>query len=159
MTPVGLLSTAEKAQLKAKIGRFLEMHPYIEFAILFGSLAEGSDTPLSDVDVGIYVSKDLSLLEHGKLTAELERITGREVDIVILNELPLKYPELAFKVAAKGELIICRDRKGYVEFKTKCFLGYIDTAPLREMFRETLLERIRAGKIGDRRYARPHPKA
>ena len=154
-----VLSVAEKSQLKAKIDKALKLYPYIIFAVLFGSIAEGRDTPLSDVDVGIYVSKDLPLLEQGKLVAELEKALGREVDLVILNEVPSKYPELAFRVAARGELILCRDRKSYVEFKTKCFLSYIDAALLREQFRKAHPRRVSARKNGDNHDARPHTEA
>jgi hypothetical protein len=39
----------------------------------FGSMATGHAHPWSDVDIGVYVTTPLSLLEAGKLTATLER--------------------------------------------------------------------------------------
>ncbi len=38
---------------------------FIAFALLFGSFARGQPGPLSDVDIGIYVSRPLDLLEIG----------------------------------------------------------------------------------------------
>ncbi|MCS7291128.1 MAG: nucleotidyltransferase domain-containing protein [Roseiflexus sp.] len=46
--------------------RLLSAQEFIEFAILFGSIASGGAGPLSDVDIGIYVSRPLDLLEIGQ---------------------------------------------------------------------------------------------
>ena len=65
----------------------LASHDAILFALLFGSMATGYTHPWSDVDIGVYVTTPLSLLEAGKLTAALERLVERDVDLLVLSVL------------------------------------------------------------------------
>jgi predicted nucleotidyltransferase len=44
----------------------LASHNAILFALLFGSMATGHAHPWSDVDIGVYVTTPLSLLEIGR---------------------------------------------------------------------------------------------
>jgi predicted nucleotidyltransferase len=72
---------------------YLESHPQILIAYLFGGLARGKPQPLSDVDIAVYLKpggkvgeKKLDIL--GNLMAILQT---DEIDLVVLNtaELPL----------------------------------------------------------------------
>jgi predicted nucleotidyltransferase/DNA-binding XRE family transcriptional regulator len=49
---------------------------------LFGSAARGDDRPDSDVDLLVALPDDISLLELGRLTEELEALLGARVDVV-----------------------------------------------------------------------------
>jgi len=120
----------------------------IEFAFLFGSFAAGQPQPWSDVDLGICVARPLSLLELGKLTAELECGLGRDVDLLLLNTALERNPALAYKVVAEGKLIFCRDRKALVDFKTRAILRYLDTAFLRAMVSRAFQKRLETGQFG-----------
>ncbi|MEO8398319.1 MAG: nucleotidyltransferase domain-containing protein, partial [Ignavibacteriaceae bacterium] len=51
----------------------------IEFAYLFGSYSIDKETPLSDIDIAVYFSKEIELLELGYLIAILEQITERKI--------------------------------------------------------------------------------
>lgn len=126
----------------------LATQDYIEFALLFGSFAGGQPQPWSDVDVGIHLARPRSLLELGKLTAELERGLRRDVDLLVLNVAVERNPALAYKVVAEGELIFCRDRKALVEFKTRAILRYLDTAFLRAMVSRAFQKRLETGQFG-----------
>lgn len=48
-----------------KARELLAAHDFIEFALLFGSFARGRPRPWSDVDIAIFVSQPLSLMEIG----------------------------------------------------------------------------------------------
>ncbi len=141
-------------QLRESLRQALAKYDYIEFALLFGSTAEGRALAMSDVDVGIYITGELSLLELGQLTADLERSVKRSVDVVILNEIPRKNPVLAFDVVSRGKRIFCHNEKLYTTFKTEAFLAFFDTAPLRAMFNQALRQRLAAGTFGKRDHAR-----
>jgi len=127
----------------------LQSYPYIDFAVLFGSAAQGRLLPMSDVDVGIYVTRDLSLDELGGLVVALEKAVKRDVDVVIVNDLPRTNPVLAFEAVARGTLLFARDPERYVEFKTRCLLAYMDTAYLREMVNRAFRRRVAEGRIGE----------
>jgi predicted nucleotidyltransferase len=62
------------------------------FAYLFGSVAEGRRSPLSDVDLGVYLRDEGNDLEEARLKL-LARVTGHlgteEVDLVLLNRAPI----------------------------------------------------------------------
>jgi predicted nucleotidyltransferase len=76
---------------KAKV--YLNGHPKVIFAYLFGSLAKGKPTPLSDVDIAVYLSEESDAIQVkmellGKL---MELLETDEIDLTILNtaSLPL----------------------------------------------------------------------
>lgn len=68
--------------------RVLKQEPRIAYALVFGSAAratmhEGSDL---DVAIGLRQGTALDLRELGALVADLERVTARSVDLVILDD-------------------------------------------------------------------------
>jgi predicted nucleotidyltransferase len=75
------------------------------FAYLFGGLARGKPSPLSDVDIAIYLSEDAGALEKkmeilGKL---IELLATDEIDLVILNSAPLT---LRMKILETKKVIV-----------------------------------------------------
>ena len=60
---------------------YLQSHPEVVFAYLFGSLAKGKQTPLSDVDIAIFLTDGIDVAE-----TKLE-ILGRLVDILQTDEI------------------------------------------------------------------------
>ncbi|NOY63942.1 MAG: nucleotidyltransferase domain-containing protein [Nitrospirae bacterium] len=131
-----------------KIKAFLEKKDDIVFAILFGSAAEGRETFMSDLDIGIYTVGDLSLPEIGMLVSELEGLTRRRVDVVVLNELYKKSPSLAFNIVKNGKLLFCKDEDTYTAFKRDTFRFYLDAKYLIEQTDHAMLNRIREGRFG-----------
>ncbi len=72
---------------------YLQSHPGVVFAYLFGGLARGKPQPLSDVDIAVYLNKGSNIAENkldilGRLIDILET---DEIDLVVLNtaDLPL----------------------------------------------------------------------
>jgi uncharacterized protein len=55
--------------------------------LLFGSVARGEDTPESDVDFLVDVTGDTTPWFPGSLVADLERLLGRRVQVVIRRSL------------------------------------------------------------------------
>ncbi|RJQ17467.1 MAG: nucleotidyltransferase domain-containing protein [Nitrospiraceae bacterium] len=131
----------------------LQQHDVILFAFLFGSYAEDRATGISDIDVGIYTNKAVSLTDIGLMTAHLEKISRKKTDLLILNSLYKTKPVLAFEVIAKGRLIFCRDHETLTEFKKNVFLYFIDTKPLRDMIDRSFRKRLQSGHFGERNYA------
>lgn len=131
----------------------LVRYDYVIFAFLFGSYAEELATNISDIDVGIYTDKDVSLTDIGQITARLEKTARKKTDVLILNNLYKTKPVLSFEVISKGDLIFCRDDKKLTEFKKDVFLYYLDTKPLRDLTDSTIKQRLKSGRFGERNYA------
>lgn len=60
--------------------------PGIEMAFLFGSIVKGKATSRSDVDVAVYFAGEYSVADVYEITADLERLLKRDVDLIVLND-------------------------------------------------------------------------
>jgi len=65
------------------IAEYFKTQPVLK-AWLFGSFARGEETPDSDIDILVEYDKDarISLLTISHMMGELERSTGRRVDLI-----------------------------------------------------------------------------
>jgi len=70
------------------------------------------------------------------------------VDLLVLNDTAHHNPALAYHAVAEGMLLFCRDQEAWVNFKTRVFLAYLDTAFLRAMVARAFQERLEAGRFG-----------
>ena len=59
--------------------------PYIDFAILFGSMAKGTQRPDSDVDVGVLSKTPLDTKQRIEVVDALALALGRPVDLIDLK--------------------------------------------------------------------------
>lgn len=80
-------------ELLPKVRDYLSTHPKVVFAYLFGGLARLKPSPLSDIDIAIYLSGDIDVMQEkmeilGRL---IELLETDEIDLTILNiaSLPL----------------------------------------------------------------------
>ena len=69
--------------MKQTIADYFKTQPVLK-AWLFGSFARGEETPESDVDILVEYDKDarISLLTISHMMGELEKSTGRKVDLI-----------------------------------------------------------------------------
>ncbi len=83
---------------------YLKSRPDVYFAYLFGSLATKKPTPLSDVDIAIYLSEDSNTSnKRFEILGELSDILQTdEIDLVILNSAPLT---LKMKILANRKIV------------------------------------------------------
>lgn len=58
-----------------------------DFVALFGSFARGEETPLSDIDILVNFAKPISLFDHAGIELNLEKKTGRRIDLVTEQSL------------------------------------------------------------------------
>jgi predicted nucleotidyltransferase len=84
---------------------YLKSRGDVLFAYIFGSLAKGEVTPLSDVDISVYLTEDADFVEKkmeilGKL---IELLETDEIDLVILNSAPLT---LRMKILESKKVIV-----------------------------------------------------
>jgi predicted nucleotidyltransferase len=80
----------------------------VRFALLFGSVARGTDAPRSDVDV-LVALRDPDLERIVELSTKLTAATGRRVDVVRLEDAESE-PSFLADVIADGRVLV--DREG-----------------------------------------------
>ena len=104
---------------------YLESHPQILFAYLFGGLARGKPQPLSDVDIAIYLrtggkvaEKKLEIL--GNLAAILQT---DEIDLVVLNSAALV---LVMNIVKVRKIIVDKDPFSRHIFESLSMRKYFD---------------------------------
>ena len=130
------------------IRKYFSTHPDVIFAVIFGSFAEGRQTKVSDIDIGVYTNRELQLLEIGQLVADIENIVKHKVDIVILNDLHKRSPAFAYQIIRTCRPLIIRDEAKFLAFKTKVMLTYLDTRYLYDMVNRAFIDRIKNQNIG-----------
>jgi predicted nucleotidyltransferase len=104
----------------------------VAYALLFGSRARESAREDSDLDIAIGSSARtrIGALELGDLVARLEHVSGRTVDLVILDEAP---PALAYRIFRDGRVIVEKDHRALVARKVRAILEYLDFRPVEEL--------------------------
>lgn len=93
---------------------------------VYGSRATGRNSEDSDIDIGLVVSEDLSLKELNRLRRELEKITGLEVDLQVLND---SSPRFVYNVLRQGEPFYVGDESERISFEEKAMRTYLDMKP------------------------------
>ncbi len=109
------------------------------FAYVYGSFARG-EKDFSDVDIAVYLKKiprGLVLYER-RLAKDLEKETGKPVDVRIINSMSLL---LKSRLLKEGTLIFSRDQKARVSFETALISRYLDFSHIMKEFNEKRLER------------------
>jgi len=143
------MRAAEFLSLKDNVVRCVAKRREIQAAYIFGSVITGRTRPDSDIDVALLLNEKSACLRaldyRLKVAADIRKAIGRmDLDLVILNNAP---PVLAHQVLSKGKLVFERSRSARVAFQVRTVNLYLDTEPMRALFRRYLKRRIREGKI------------
>ncbi len=113
-------------------------------AYVFGSVARGTASPVSDVDLGVLLTQAPASTLEGRLLdyeAELERQLGVPVQVVIVNDAP---PDLAHRVLRDGVIILERDRSARLRFEVRTRNLFFDLEPFLTRYRKRAVERAAA---------------
>ena len=101
----------------------------VAFAYLFGSSARGQARSDSDVDVAVHFSPDVPAEQRFRRTlrigAELERRLDREVDVVDLEDAPLR---LQGRILTERRIVTGHGSETRIRFETEIFPRYVDAA-------------------------------
>lgn len=101
---------------------------------LFGSVPEGFENPLSDVDVAYLDDGSVSPFDF---EIEIERCVRRlhpgakRIDLVRLNEAPAA---IRYRVIKTGTLLFARSDDGRALFEERAVMEFLDYSPLRKIF-------------------------
>jgi predicted nucleotidyltransferase len=111
--------------MKATTARALKENPRVIFAYIFGSVARGTQTPFSDIDIAVYFSEGADLVSEklnllGKLIDNLET---DDLDLVVLNTAPLP---LQARVLRDKEIMVDRNPHFRHIFESLIIRKYLD---------------------------------
>jgi predicted nucleotidyltransferase len=104
-------------------------------AYLYGSRARGTDSPGSDVDLGILLNAPPAPALKSvvrDLEDTLERVLRIPSEVVVLNGAA---PDLVHRVLRDGILLLDRDRSRRIRFEVQSRNEYFDMAPVRRLYR------------------------
>jgi predicted nucleotidyltransferase len=121
---------------------YLQSHPSVLFAYLFGGLVGGKLRPLSDVDIAVYLAEDSNIPQRtleilGKLN---ELLKTDEIDLVVLNTAPLP---LKVRVIRHNEILVDKVPALRHSFESLTLREYFDFS-VKE--REILFRRFGLGR-------------
>jgi len=131
-------------KIKTMLADFFQRQAEIEIAYIFGSIARGTESALSDIDIAILID-DQQINEDkfrygykAEILADLMKILKtNNVDLVILNEANTL---LRHRVLYHGRLIYSKNEKKRIEFQTNTIDKYID-------FKELMKPHFNAGGL------------
>lgn len=132
-----------KAQRQQEAGRILAQYP-VDAAYVYGSVARGTMTPFSDVDLALLLTTPLLPYERLKMEltiqGDVEAACGLSpVDVRAINEAPLT---VRGRIVQQGVLIHEQDRARRVAFEVATRKRYFDFAPVARRLRDAFLERV-----------------
>jgi predicted nucleotidyltransferase len=137
------------SKLKARLSQCVRRRREIQAAYLFGSVVTGRMRPDSDIDVAVLVHPGASRIKavdyRLRLAGEISRaLSCANLDLILLNEAN---PVLTHQVISKGVLAFERSHRERVAFQVRALNHYLDTEPMRALYRHYLKKRIREGQI------------
>lgn len=120
-----------KINIQGKIGdllSFFDKIPFIFAVFLYGSYGTEYQTPLSDVDIAIFIDPDKEILfqEELQLGADLTSISGEDdINLLIINHAPVV---LQYNIISTGSMIYERSTDRVSDFIEKVIKNYADYA-------------------------------
>lgn len=129
----------DRDNLTERLREYFKRRNDISFAYLFGSVAKGTSHNESDVDIGVYFKPKTNALEYeaaveydgeDALWSDIEHITKRQTDMVVLNRAPATLFDGVFRTG----ILLYEDGSG---LRTRLFLAITDAA---EEFRDFVVD-------------------
>ena len=113
---------------------YLKARDDVAFAYLFGSMAGGDPTPLSDVDIAVYLTEGRFSGKRLEILGDLNDILSTDkLDLVILNTAPQ-----ALKVRIIRARVILADNMPFVRhaFESGAIRTYMDFSKIENRILE-----------------------
>jgi predicted nucleotidyltransferase len=118
------------------LGEYFRDKEDILLAFIFGSAVSGRLTGQSDVDIAVLFNEKPDISAVLKIKNEAADATGREIDLVILNDAS---PVIRMQVLRNGKLIKSADTVIYSNFFVKTMKEYDDLKYIRKEAEENIL--------------------
>jgi predicted nucleotidyltransferase len=133
-----------KEALISRLAEFFKSGEYVELAYLFGSTAEGKEGPLSDIDIGVYLSSKLTKGERIKkrleFTAELaDLLKTDKIDLIIMNDAS---PVISFEIIKPNIPVFIKDEDLKLDVEQEIMSRYLDRKHHENLLNRVFLEMI-----------------
>ncbi|MFZ2498625.1 type VII toxin-antitoxin system MntA family adenylyltransferase antitoxin [Methanosarcina sp.] len=134
-----------KEVLCTLLPEFFNEKEYVEIAYLFGSTAEGTEGPLSDIDIGVYLSGKLTkgerIEKRLELMGELSTFLKNDhVDLLVMNDAA---PFINFEVIRPNVPLFVRNEDLKLDAEQYIMSRYLDRKYHEDFLNRELLKRIR----------------
>ncbi len=131
------------ARLRKVLPPILSLHPVLA-AYVYGSVARGTATPLSDLDLALVLSTDLDgydrLMLELTIQADIEDALGfSPVDVRAINKAPLM---VKGQIIQYGILVHEQDHDALAAFEVATRKRYFDFAPVARRLQEAFLKDV-----------------
>ncbi|MBI4766854.1 MAG: nucleotidyltransferase domain-containing protein [Deltaproteobacteria bacterium] len=103
------------------VGRIAGKDDNVIFALIFGSFSKGRPKGDSDLDMAIFFKTPLEGLDLLFYRSRLSELTGKEVDLTVLNRASAF---LRHQVMKYGHALLIKDRSIYSRFREKTIYDY-----------------------------------
>lgn len=117
-----------QAEVPERLTAVLSAQPDILFATLFGSVAQGTARPDSDVDVGVFANAPLTPRRKQRLIAQLAEVSGRPVDLVDLHDAG----PVVLRSALSGRRLVGKGSAANAALLSRAVTDAADFLPVRE---------------------------
>lgn len=139
------LSKLEKETLISRLAEFFKSQEYVELAYLFGSTAKDHRGPLSDIDLGVYLSSNFTKNEriekNLELTAELATLLKTDkIDLVVMNDA---FPVINFEIIKPNIPVFIRDEDFKISIEQEIMSRYLDRKYHENLLNKVFLERVK----------------
>ena len=111
---------------------------------VYGSFASGTLKPLSDLDFGILLGKDLDKGERFQKHLELfgtfnETFKTDEIDLIVMNDVAWY---IGYNIIKTGTLLLCNNKIDLINFRGELTKKTLDFNHFRNAFDEVFLQGI-----------------
>lgn len=116
----------KKDGILSKILPHLKKDKNVLAVYLFGSQARGEKTPMSDLDLAVFLEKG-----SRKASAEVSSFSSPYVDVVVFNDAP---PYLKYEIMKEGKPLFVRDKEKLEDEINFAIIEYLDHVPMYKRF-------------------------
>jgi len=132
--------------LQAELLGILHGRP-VMLAYLFGSAAEGTALPTSDVDIALVLEPKSHISAYDRMKMEFDiaaevedRCKIKEADVRSIDSAPLTVKGM---ILTEGILLYSRDEEFRVDYETHYRKLYFDFLPVARMMRDAFFRRLK----------------
>ena len=116
----------------------------VRLAYLFGSYGKGTEGPLSDIDIAVFLKNNLS--KHDRQETQLELlgeissiVNTDRLDLVVMNDCPV---ELNYEIIKHGKILNVKDEGERVDLESMILSRYLDRRYYEQRSLNSFLERV-----------------
>jgi len=136
--------TAAVISRNGKLLEILKRQEHIILVYLFGSVANGKEGILSDVDIAVLLDESLSKKERFdlqlKLISDLTAVLKiNNLDLIIINEAPLS---LCYEIIKANYPLFIRNKGEKIDFEHKILSEYLDRRYYEKRAADEFLKKV-----------------